>query len=93
MYPYRGCNIDFQTIRQPVRGEDRVFPHLHVELADTSFRGFGGHLLSAVVSGTCEVVVNVLEGYLRRELKLPAHRRGFPARKEPNMIADQRLEE
>jgi len=41
--------------------------HLHVALADTSFRGFGGHLLSAVVSGTCEVVVDVFEGYLKRE--------------------------
>ena len=41
--------------------------HLHVALADTSFRGLGGHLLSAVVSGTCEVVVDVFEGYLKRE--------------------------
>jgi hypothetical protein len=41
--------------------------HLHVALADTAFRGFGGHLLSAIVSGTCEVVVEVFEGYLRRE--------------------------
>jgi uncharacterized protein len=41
--------------------------HLHVTLADTAFRGFGGHLLSAIVSGTCEVVVEVFEGYLRRE--------------------------
>jgi len=41
--------------------------HLHVALADPSFRGFGGHLLSAVVSGTCEVVVDVFEGYLKRE--------------------------
>jgi uncharacterized protein len=41
--------------------------HLHMALADTSFRGFGGHLLSAVVSGTCEVVVEVFEGYLKRE--------------------------
>ncbi len=48
--------------------EGRPFLHLHVALADTSFRGFGGHLLSAVVSGTCEVVVDVFEGYLRREL-------------------------
>ena len=41
--------------------------HLHVALADAAFRGVGGHLLSAVVSGTCEVVVEVFEGYLRRE--------------------------
>lgn len=47
--------------------DGKPFLHLHVALADTSFRGFGGHLQSALVSGTCEVVVEVLEGYLKRE--------------------------
>ena len=47
--------------------DGKPFLHLHIALADTSFRGFGGHLRSAVVSGTCEVIVEVLEGHLRRE--------------------------
>jgi predicted DNA-binding protein with PD1-like motif len=62
---------------------DKPFLHLHVALADTSFRGFGGHLQSAVVSGTCEVLVEVLEGYLKREFNekigLKTIARAFPA--------------
>jgi uncharacterized protein len=47
--------------------DGKTFLHLHISLTDTAFRGLGGHLQSAVVSGTCEVVVDVLEGYLKRE--------------------------
>ncbi len=47
--------------------DGKAFLHLHISLTDAAFRGVGGHLLSAVVSGTCEVVVEVFEGYLRRE--------------------------
>lgn len=47
--------------------DGKAFLHLHISLTDTAFRGVGGHLQSAVVSGTCEVIVDVLDGYLRRE--------------------------
>jgi uncharacterized protein len=46
--------------------DGKAFLHLHISLTDTAFRGFGGHLLSAAVSGTCEVVVELLEGNLAR---------------------------
>jgi len=47
--------------------DGKPFLHLHVALANTEFRGFGGHLLTAVVSGTCEVMIDVFEGHLKRE--------------------------
>jgi predicted DNA-binding protein with PD1-like motif len=40
--------------------------HLHVNLCDERQRSFGGHLNSAVVSATCEVVIRVLKGRMDR---------------------------
>ncbi len=36
--------------------------HLHATLSDASFHAFGGHLSSAVVSGTCEIVIRTIDG-------------------------------
>ena len=38
-----------------------VYLHLHATLADASFRAYGGHLTSAVVSGTCEIFIHAIE--------------------------------
>ena len=46
---------------------DQVYLHLHINLSDPNCRAFGGHLNSAVVSATCEVVVRVLDGEVGRE--------------------------
>ncbi len=40
--------------------------HLHVTLTDETFLAYGGHLTSAVVSGTCEIFITVLEGRIDR---------------------------
>jgi len=44
-----------------------VYLHLHVNLSDGNYHTFGGHLNSAVVSATCEVVVRELDGEMDRE--------------------------
>ena len=44
-----------------------IYLHLHVTLSDDSYRAFGGHLNTAVVSGTCEVVVDEIPGEMERE--------------------------
>jgi len=49
------------------RMNDEVYLHLHINLSDSSCHAFGGHLNSAVVSATCEVVVRVLEREVGRE--------------------------
>ena len=43
-----------------------VYPHFHITLSDSHYNAFGGHLNSAMVSGTCEVVINVIDGKIER---------------------------
>ena len=40
--------------------------HLHVTLTDATYLAYGGHLTSAVVSGTCEIFITVLDGNVTR---------------------------
>ena len=49
------------------RMNGEVYLHLHVNLSDVNYNTFGGHLNSAVVSATCEVVVRELDGEMDRE--------------------------
>ena len=49
------------------RMNDEVYLHLHINLSDPNYHTFGGHLNSAVVSATCEVVIRVLDGEVDRE--------------------------
>lgn len=41
--------------------------HLHINLSDESFKTIGGHLTSAVVSVTCEIIVTSINGIVERE--------------------------
>ena len=43
-----------------------VYLHLHITLSDAHYNAFGGHLNSAIVSGTCEVIIDVIEGEINR---------------------------
>jgi len=47
--------------------EGRVYLHLHATVSDTACRAFGGHLSSARISGTCEVVLDPLAGAIGRK--------------------------
>ncbi|MEI7590924.1 MAG: PPC domain-containing DNA-binding protein [Deltaproteobacteria bacterium] len=40
--------------------------HLHAVLSDTNNNTFGGHLFSAMVSITCEVFINAIDGKIER---------------------------
>jgi uncharacterized protein len=42
--------------------------HLHINVTDKNCKSFGGHLQSATVSVTCEVVISLLKGELTRRL-------------------------
>ncbi len=48
------------------RMKGEVYIHLHANLADEHYRVVGGHLNSAVVSATCEIVVRELDGEVDR---------------------------
>jgi uncharacterized protein len=48
-----------------MKGE--VYTHLHITLSDAEYKAWGGHLSSAVVSGTLEAVVHEMDGSVERE--------------------------
>ncbi|MCW2278691.1 PPC domain-containing DNA-binding protein [Heliophilum fasciatum] len=43
-----------------------VYLHVHATLTDATYQAFGGHLSSAVISCTGELVVEVIEGAIAR---------------------------
>ncbi len=43
------------------------YAHLHMSAGDATGKAVGGHLTSAVVSATCEIVITVIDGELERE--------------------------
>jgi predicted DNA-binding protein with PD1-like motif len=47
--------------------DGQVYLHLHINLSDSDYNTLGGHLNSAVVSGTCEVIINEIRGEVERE--------------------------
>jgi predicted DNA-binding protein with PD1-like motif len=46
--------------------DDKVYLHIHINLADKEHKTYGGHLNKALVSATCEIVLEVLDGKLER---------------------------
>jgi predicted DNA-binding protein with PD1-like motif len=47
--------------------DGEVYLHLHINLSDGKYNTHGGHLTSAVISGTGEIVVEVIEGSVDRQ--------------------------
>jgi len=44
-----------------------TYLHLHVSISDSDLRSYGGHLNSAIVSGTAEIIVESIEGAVDRK--------------------------
>lgn len=44
------------------------YSHLHITVADEKGCAFGGHLNKAVISGTCEMFITVLQGKIERKI-------------------------
>ena len=43
-----------------------IYLHLHIGLSDSKYNAYGGHLNSAVISGTGEIVIEEIEGEIER---------------------------
>lgn len=46
--------------------DNEVYLHLHITLADEEYKAFGGHLNECHISGTCELVIDCVEGEIGR---------------------------
>ncbi|MCK9579812.1 MAG: DNA-binding protein [Methanoregula sp.] len=46
--------------------DGKPYLHLHITLTDATYLAFGGHLTSAVVSGTCEIFIQTIDDSLGR---------------------------
>ena len=44
-----------------------VYLHLHITLADHNYNVHGGHLTSAIISATGEIIIDTIEGVVDRE--------------------------
>lgn len=44
--------------------DNKTYLHIHATIADKNFNAFGGHLLKAVVSGTCEIFIYKVNAYI-----------------------------
>ncbi len=45
---------------------DEYYAHLHMSAGDEQGRVFGGHLNEAIISATCEMVVEIIDGQVDR---------------------------
>jgi uncharacterized protein len=48
--------------------DGEVYLHMHADFADARGRVFGGHLTEAVISGTCEMFIQLIDGEIGRRL-------------------------
>lgn len=48
--------------------DGEVYLHIHMSAGDVKGNVFGGHLSRAVVSATCEMIVDVSEGVVERKM-------------------------
>lgn len=46
--------------------DEKLYLHLHAAFGDEKGNAFGGHLNEAVISGTCEIFINIIDGFIDR---------------------------
>lgn len=49
------------------RKDENVYLHTHINFSDESLNAYGGHLVKCYISATCEIVVTVFNGEIKRK--------------------------
>lgn len=47
--------------------EGKIYIHVHMSASDKKNATYGGHLNRAIVSATCEIYINIIDGIVERE--------------------------
>lgn len=47
--------------------DKEVYLHCHINFSDSSLNTYGGHLVQAYISATCEIVITKIDGTVNRE--------------------------
>jgi hypothetical protein len=45
---------------------EKPYLHIHINICDKNHHSYGGHLNSAIVSATCECIIDMLDGEVSR---------------------------
>ena len=48
------------------RKDNEVYLHLHINVSDIDCNTYGGHLNKCIVSATCEIIINEIDGKMER---------------------------
>ena len=46
--------------------DGKPFIHIHINMSDVECKAYGGHLFSAYITATCEIIILLSEHYLNR---------------------------
>ena len=66
---FAGDDYEIVSLTGTVTTKDgKVYPHLHMSAAGEGGIMVGGHLTCATVSVTCEMVIDVIDGVVERQL-------------------------
>lgn len=50
------------------RKENEIYLHLHINVADADQHVYGGHLNECVISATCEMFIDIIDGEVNRRM-------------------------
>lgn len=45
---------------------DEPYLHIHINICDEKHHSFGGHLNKAIISATCECIIDIIDGSINR---------------------------
>jgi len=61
-------NFEIVSLTGSISTKDgEIYQHIHMSAADKENKVYGGHLNSCIVSATCEMIIDIIDGIVERE--------------------------